>query len=936
MKKIRYSAGMKAIAVTVQQIFSIILALSMIILMVLFQKNILDFGDLKNKSFDSTSYFAAKFRHEVREALDYVELCQKFEVDGKYDETKEVDILQYYNNQVMAGQPVGKKEGMVTPSGRKKKPYGICYSLKDLAEWSRAYTTSTYLFGAEYYMDQGLKQRQSIFKNGELVLSDEKSITNLSQMAEELQVNVIQNVEHYYGGSYSVSEHIPQETEDTAEIALEEDVAYDGYEEEENEVQSDEGNTEEAGGIDTGIGSAEELNQVVQKVVSGGLYELNGQELALLLQEMNMPNLQSTASYEFVEEEYLPTSGVSIWDNFMKGNYSAEMMVEAYDALDATVCNIGDEINRYKKGVNKYKNSDQGTNFYFWIVLGGKEETYTNIAATLDRQLAEFGKNAGRYLYYREKDIRLNTNIDDMEDFFYNTLEPKYGGEGSVMLFCVDTSFPKEDSFLEAKREFDQMHPWIYVGILGVVISIIVCMTCFIYLSMAAGRRGEDQKIYLNLFDRMPTEVLALFFAVVGICFLMMFGSVIYKFDTQNLTWLLIMSGVLVFFASAALLACYLSLVRRIRAGVLWSSSILGWAANSIGWIFAKQKPAAKMVIWFGLHLLACLIIFPMMYLYRYDSDVPAFGFTCFLLLCLVEGVMIIREGIQRTKVLDGIRKISGGDLEYKIALEELKGDNRRMADAVNAIGDGLFHAVEDSVKNEHLKADLITNVSHDIKTPLTSIINYVDLLKREDLENERARNYINILDTKSQRLKQLTEDLVEASKVSSGNIKLEMERINLVELVHQTEGEFDEKFEARGLTVISKLPRKPVVILADGRRIWRILENLYNNVAKYAMEHTRVYVDMEIIDGQVVFSIKNISENALNIQADELTERFIRGDISRSTEGSGLGLSIAKDLTELMGGAFEIYLDGDLFKVMIRFWQEPDEIPGYGLPHDQ
>ena len=162
------------------------------------------------------------------------------------------------------------------------------------------------------------------------------------------------------------------------------------------------------------------------------------------------------------------------------------------------------------------------------------------------------------------------------------------------------------------------------------------------------------------------------------------------------------------------------------------------------------------------------------------------------------------------------------------------------------------------------------------------------------------------------------------------------MERINLVELVHQTEGEFDEKFEARGLTVISKLPRKPVVILADGRRIWRILENLYNNVAKYAMEHTRVYVDMETVDGQVVFSIKNISENALNIQADELTERFIRGDISRSTEGSGLGLSIAKDLTELMGGAFEIYLDGDLFKVMIRFWQEPDEMPGYSSLHGQ
>ena len=217
----------------------------------------------------------------------------------------------------------------------------------------------------------------------------------------------------------------------------------------------------------------------------------------------------------------------------------------------------------------------------------------------------------------------------------------------------------------------------------------------------------------------------------------------------------------------------------------------------------------------------------------------------------------------------------------------------------------------------------MITNVSHDIKTPLTSIINYVDLLKREKLDNQRAQSYIAVLESKSQRLKQLAEDLVEASRISSGNIELEMERINLVELVHQTEGEFAERFEARGLQVISNLPRESVVILADGRRIWRVLENLYNNVAKYAMEHTRVYVDMQADGAQVLFSIKNISENALNIPAEELTERFIRGDISRSTEGSGLGLSIAKNLMTMMGGSFRIYLDGDLFKVMIGFKQE-------------
>ena len=223
-------------------------------------------------------------------------------------------------------------------------------------------------------------------------------------------------------------------------------------------------------------------------------------------------------------------------------------------------------------------------------------------------------------------------------------------------------------------------------------------------------------------------------------------------------------------------------------------------------------------------------------------------------------------------------------------------------------------------MKNERMKADLITNVSHDIKTPLTSIINYVNLLENENIEDEKIRNYIHILNEKSARLRQLTEDLVEASKISSGNITLEMTKINLVELIYQTSGEFNEKFETRNLTVVTKLPKDSVVVMADGRRIWRVLENLYNNVAKYALEGTRVYVELDKQEEKAVFSIKNISSKPLNIPSEELTERFIRGDVSRTTEGSGLGLSIAQNLTKLMGGKFDIILDGDLFKVTITF----------------
>ncbi len=210
--------------------------------------------------------------------------------------------------------------------------------------------------------------------------------------------------------------------------------------------------------------------------------------------------------------------------------------------------------------------------------------------------------------------------------------------------------------------------------------------------------------------------------------------------------------------------------------------------------------------------------------------------------------------------------------------------------------------------------------MSHDLKTPLTSIINYVDLIKREKIQNERVQGYLTVLEQKSQRLKTLTEDLVEASKASSGNLKLEITDIDFVELVNQTNGEFEEKFAQRHLSLVSRLPEQPILIQADGRRLWRVLENLYNNAFKYAMEQSRIYVDMTTEGEMVVFTIKNISEHPLNISSEELTERFVRGDVSRTTEGSGLGLSIAQSLTQLQKGVFELVIDGDLFKAYVRF----------------
>ena len=306
-------------------------------------------------------------------------------------------------------------------------------------------------------------------------------------------------------------------------------------------------------------------------------------------------------------------------------------------------------------------------------------------------------------------------------------------------------------------------------------------------------------------------------------------------------------------------------------------------------------------------------------------------GILLFSAIQLGAAGVLVWTAVKRNQILKGVEKISSGDLNYVIDDTGLLNSDKKLVDCINHIGSGLQDAVDTAVKSERMKADLITNVSHDIKTPLTSIINYVDLMKRERIEDETLRHYLDILDQKSQRLKTLTEDLVEASRASSGNINLQMERINYVELVRQTCGEFNERFQERGLTQVTSFPEQPLYVIADGRRVWRILENLFSNARKYAMPGTRVYVSVSQEGDRARFTMKNISESELNISGEELTERFTRGDTSRSTEGSGLGLAIAKSFTEIQGGVFDIYLNGDLFQVSVEFELAPKKEGGTG-----
>lgn len=408
------------------------------------------------------------------------------------------------------------------------------------------------------------------------------------------------------------------------------------------------------------------------------------------------------------------------------------------------------------------------------------------------------------------------------------------------------------------------------------VVGLVGGFVTLAYLTGISGRKAaDDATIYLNIVDKVYTEIqLALF---IGFVYLVLYmGRGLRELDFA-FSGLLVAAGTVGYLIDVIFLILYLSIVRRSKDNSLLSNSMLFIAV-------------------------------------RFSRDALRRG----------QGPKLLtRQARERYEIRQAVEAIAAGALDTHLDADAFHGQERELALAVNRIREGLSDAVMDSIRNERMKADLITNVSHDIKTPLTSIVNYVDLLKRENLDNENAQNYIRILDEKSQRLKQLTEDLVEASKISSGNVKLDMQTIDLVELIYQTGGEFNERFEARELTIVTKLPHRSVMVEADGRQLYRAIENLYTNAAKYALEKTRVYVELEVEEGVALFSIKNISKNPLPENADggqDLTERFVRGETSRTTEGSGLGLSIAKNLTNLMGGKFELKLDGDLFVATIAF----------------
>lgn len=569
--------------------------------------------------------------------------------------------------------------------------------------------------------------------------------------------------------------------------------------------------------------------------------------------------------------------------------------------------------------------SNMGASFRYLIIKDNLKITnivQTGDTDTVEKLIQTIRKDSYHWSYVKGE---VGTNIANLEKdkvIYDPQIEDIIEGDYEVY-FSYQPNTTEYTAFERnnAIYELIQKH---YIGYEMLPLYAFLSIILFVYLTVSMGHSRKKEEIYCNFIDRIPLEILlflsgmAVSFEVLGLYVMFIDISQI-MYERITIPFISILSIIAMIYIT--IMITYSSMIRRIKAKIFWKNTIVYKC-----WAFLKRVIWGNITKFMGrlsanwrlsIYYFGFCIISVILFLLAIDN-----GFCVFLLL--VWGIWVFMKITdhlkQLKKIRDMINHIYDGKTDFLLNEEEFKGNLRNVAKYLNDIAGGFSNAIEENLKSERMKTELITNVSHDLKTPLTSIINYVDLLKAENIENEKAKEYIEVLDNKSQRLKKLTEDLVEASKASSGNIKLTMEKLKVKELIHQVTGEFEDKFEARKLETILSYPEENVFILADSRYLYRVLENIYSNIAKYAKEDTRVYVDIVKNNKKVLIAIKNISKEQLNISADELMQRFVRGDSSRNTEGSGLGLSIAKSLTELQGGSFDIYLDGDLFKVVIEF----------------
>lgn len=637
--------------------------------------------------------------------------------------------------------------------------------------------------------------------------------------------------------------------------------------------------------------------------------------------------------YETVDGERQLLSYADNWVDYMK----------LQENLAAAIQSIFTGYQQYQSCNELYEEGKTNLKYMVRMMQGNEKITFTNVSElenAEDSEVTEYFSEYRRYLIYYPDNLEFTGNTMLSEDEVHQYIrEYEYAYPESTHLWVgVDNTYSVSgDAFDNARTAFERIVPGIGFVVAAIISMGLVWIGIWFYLSATAGlaRDEEGNRIkYINGIDKIWLEVWLGLCAAAGCGIVLGFyrlrqvaGSVTVSSPGADGAENLREYGIFGLYGMAVSLSvCVLwyGLVRRIRYGSAWKTTFLYWlytCGRRLGTFVLRHKNSAvRTFLPYNLFLFGNISGVLCVYMLREKKHWMLLMILAVAVFDVIVGMVLFRHNGEQDEIVEGIKRIRNGEVDFKLDTESLHGANREMADAVNNIGEGIRKAVRTSMKDEQMKTDLITNVSHDIKTPLTSIINYVDLLKRQHIEEEPAKSYIAVLEGKAQRLKQLTDDLVEASKISSGNIVLNKEKLNLTELLNQGIGEFSEKLEEKNLELIFSGSELTANVYADSRRMWRVMENLFHNICKYAMEGTRVYLDLDVKEGKIQVSLKNISRNRMNIRPDELTERFIRGDESRSAEGSGLGLSIAKSLVTLQGGEFTIYLDGDLFKVTMVF----------------
>ena len=871
MNKWYRKTGVKAIVLIVAILSGAMLITNLLSLMNLAGSTDLpSLWTMSQQPFEESQEFNYMVENYMDDVLTQIRLENLFETDGMMNRNKEIDVMEYSKNDTANGENVS----------------GIAYSLEELINWGEDFDSA---------------ESDNYAKNSVIVCQKPEG-----------------TYEYYY-----TSDFMTRVESGVFDIIMQDGSDVDGF--------------------------LQELQN--GKYTSSGFYNFDIVDME--------GNILYTDCWNFgsaLIEKYAPQGAENLLQVVNNSPRLNGKLSVIYDDLAYTLGNIYSDYQNYQMG---FEHLEEGnTNFTYIYANNDTKKVVTN--KTSYENYAELEKNVQNLI--SEKDVKYMVIYPKLKDFNSNMNVSKsdkweklrsYSSEkkwNSVFAVAVDTTYTIQDQFYQNKVAYDNNIPYFKGTTWLLVLSIILFLGATIWLTLEAGRTAEDEELHLNGFDHWKTEIAAVLIVLIwivgsyiGIHF---WNANIYTMINDIPTYLkdggtyfeyyyargmdvssAYMSASLylpslsiaelaeIYFYGVFTLGCffmgYVSLIKRIKGRNLWKNSLLRVIVRFIYKIYDNRKKTTKTV------LLLCgfFLVQGIAVLFRN-------GVTMLLVLLADVGVfyVVLNGLLLKEKLKKGIEEIALGNMEYQIPLQGLRGENLKLAEMINGIANGFHMAVEEAMKNERLKTDLITNVSHDIKTPLTSIINYVAILKQSDIADPKIQGYLDILEAKAQRLKTLTEDVVEASKVSSGNISLEYMDVDLVEMIQQTEGEMAEKFEARNLKMIVNLPAEPAVVHVDGRRMWRVLENIFGNAAKYAMPGTRVYADLKLEEDTVDLSLKNVSEHQLNISADELTERFIRGDLSRSSEGSGLGLSIAQSLTTMQGGTFNLYLDGDLFRVNIRF----------------